>query len=75
MNMMTERTYSIREAAEAFGINYQTLRSAAATGDVETIKLGGADQSPRYLTEAALDDWIERVKARGGTLPLKGDEE
>lgn len=55
---------TLKEAAAARGWDYTTLRSAAHTADLATIR-GGRDV---LVTEQMLDEWAARVAERGGEI-------
>ena len=55
---------TLKDAAEARGWDYTVLRSAASTGDLETLKGGRS----LLTTDELLDAWAAKVAERGGTI-------
>lgn len=63
--MAIEQHYSAKTLAKLLDCHPETLRRAAAAGELRSIRLGGHD---RRFPESAVNEWL---RGRGGDVALE----
>jgi excisionase family DNA binding protein len=56
-----ERHYTGRTLAELLSVNPETIRRAAAKGELRSVRVG----ADRRYPESAVREWLERSDSRG----------
>lgn len=59
---MIERHYTTAELAGLLSVHPETIRRAAARGELRSVRIGNERRYP----ESAVREWLELLAARGG---------
>jgi len=57
-----ERYFKTSDVADMFSVHPETVRRAAASGDLRSIRLGGGGE--RRYAETAIRDWVALMETR-----------
>lgn len=61
------RLLKVREVAARLGLGQTAVWELVARGEISSVKLGGARNSPRRVSERALDEYIDKLEAAART--------